>query len=78
MSKDTYLLFVSITLHVCRNPVRVIHYSSCELFLTLVEWATSLVQYTRTLAVCLVMLVCLLALHHTPSQYQVSIIVRNK
>ena len=73
MSKDTDLLIISITLRVCRNPVRVIHYSTCELFLTLVEWATSLVQYTRTLAVCLVMIVCLLALHHTPSQYQVSI-----
>ena len=48
-----------------------IHYSSCELVLTLVEWATSLVQYTRTLAVCLVMVLCMLALHHTPSQYQV-------
>jgi len=53
-----------------RNPVRVIHYSCCELALTLVEWATSLVQYTRTLAVCLVMVLCMLALHHTPSQYQ--------
>ena len=73
MSKDTDLLIISISLRVCRNPVRVIHYSTCELFLTLVEWATSLVQYTRTLAVCLVMIVCLLALHHTPSQYQVSI-----
>ena len=48
-----------------------IHYSSCELALTLVEGATSLVQYTRTLAVCLVMVLSLLALHHTPSQYQV-------
>ena len=57
---------------VFRNPVRVIHYSSCELVLTLVEWATSLVQYTRTLAVCLVMVLCMLALHHTPSQYQVT------
>merc|ERR1711971_746531 len=53
-----------------RNPVRVIHYSSCELSLTLVVWATSLVQYTRALAVCLVMLLCLMTLHHTPSQYQ--------
>ena len=49
-----------------------IHYSGCELVLTLVGWATSLVQYTRSLAVCLVMVLCLLALHHTPSQYQVS------
>jgi len=56
-----------------RNPVRVIHYSGCELVLTLVEWATSLVQYTRSLAVCLVMVTCLLALHHTPSQYQETI-----
>jgi len=56
-----------------RNPVRVIHYSGCELVLTLVEWATSLVQYTRSLAVCLVMVTCVLALHHTPSQYQETI-----
>jgi len=56
-----------------RNPVRVIHYSGCELVLTLVGWATSLVQYTRSLAVCLVMVLCLLALHHTPSQYQETI-----
>jgi len=56
-----------------RNPVRVIHYSGCELVLTLVEWATSLVQYSRSLAVCLVLVTCLLALHHTPSQYQETI-----
>ena len=55
-----------------------IHYSSCELVLTLVEWATSLVQYTRTLAVCLVMVLCMLALHHTPSQYQVTSSIADK
>ena len=54
-----------------------IHYSGCELVLTLVEWATSLVQYTRSLAVCLVLVTCLLALHHTPSQYQVSRVTRD-
>ena len=63
---------------VFRTPVRVIHYSSCELVLTLVEWATSLVQYTRTLAVCLVMVLCMLALHHTPSQYQVTSSIADK
>ena len=54
-----------------------IHYSGCELVLTLVEWATSLVQYTKSLAVCLVLVICLLALHHTPSQYQVSRVTRD-
>ena len=64
-------------LFVGRSPVRVIHYSCCELVLTLLEWAGALAQYRRSLACFLVLVLSLVALHNTPSQYQVDFLSDN-
>jgi len=64
---------ISDQLVIWRSPVRVIHYSCCELVLTLLEWAGALAQYRRSLACFLVLVLSLVALHNTPSQYQESI-----
>jgi len=53
-----------------RNPVTVIHYSSCELVLSLLEGAQALLKYKASLTITSVALILLLLLHNLPGSHQ--------
>merc|ERR1712227_133290 len=56
-----------------RNPLKVLHYSVCELALNIIDWTVALVQYRRSLLISVMMMLILLTVHHSPSSYQASI-----
>jgi len=56
-----------------RSPVTVLQYSTCELFLTLLEWGSAIIQYRRSLVLTLLLTMSLVTLHHTPSQFQAGV-----
>ena len=51
----------------------VLQYSTCELFLTLLEWGSAIIQYRRSLVLTLLLTMSLVTLHHTPSQFQAGV-----
>jgi len=59
-----------LPLVIWRNPITVLHYSSCELVLSLVECAQALVRYRMSLAVTSLVLVLLVLVHNLPGSHQ--------
>ena len=55
---------------IIRSPLKVLHYSSCELVLNLIDWARAVVQYRVSLLMTMLILCALAGVHHTPSPYQ--------
>jgi len=53
-----------------RNPITVIHYSSCELVLSLLEGAQALLKYKASLTITCVTLILLLSAHNLPGTHQ--------
>merc|ERR1719233_2451572 len=57
-----------------RNPVTVIHYSSCELVLSLLEGAQALLKYKASLIITCAALIVLLLVHNLPGTHQEALI----
>jgi len=61
-----------------RNPVTVIHYSSCELVLSLLEGAQAMLKYKASLTITCAALILLLLVHNLPGSHQESLIELEK
>merc|ERR1712179_480122 len=61
-----------------RNPVTVIHYSSCELVLSLLEGAQAMLKYKASLTITCAALIVLLLVHNLPGSHQDSLIELEK
>jgi len=62
-----------LPLVIWRNPIKVAQYSTCELFLNLVEGSQALMKYKASLFAIIVILTVLAVCHNTPGSHQESL-----